>query len=303
MKSLISRYDVSENSVRLAPVNLWNLPKALWISKKAFQDEWILVWLTYFWHIGRAHSLPPLVNMVRRRCLRFAFEGRTVGTIDILSTKIHDPDTRWVILDTEVAISGDAFAAFLAELMPDCRLALLQTPNRADFLEQVEAINYEGYLPGCMGTRLYIYSFRRERVSKTSSRGFSAISKDCNEPDIHAEFYLLYRKGRAFGITGLYTTGFWPHIGWGGWGAIRHSSARLHTVIAALAATEDLARKRGQEWFCIETSSAPQYHSASKMYEHYGLRRLLNVEDFFRERGDSRRGENYIVYGKKVTSE
>ena len=50
------------------------------------------------------------------------------------------------------------------------------------------------------------------------------------------------------------------------------------------------------------TSGEPQYHSARRIYEHYGLRRLLDVKDFFREGGESE-GESYIVCGRRMTDE
>lgn len=281
-------------------MSLSNLPKALWISWESFKGEWHLVWMTYVWHLARAHGFPSVIPMVRRRCLRLEAEGQLAGTMDILSTPVHEPDTRWVILDLQEPVQGGALAEFLMNLMPGCRLAVLQTSGRARCLEDVDSIEYEGSLPGSGWGEFEIYSLRRERVARTGDNGFSTVSRACRRPEIHAEFHLIQRGPRTVGITGLYVADPWPHIGWGAWGTIRRRFAQPHTVLDSLAATEDLARRRGQEWFCIMTSSSPQYRSACRMYEHYGMRRLLSVDDFFRSGRGSQSRDSYLVYGKRM---
>ena len=288
-------------SVSLVPLDLWNLWRALWLSRQAFPDEWPLVWLTYFWHISRSSGLLPSVPMVQRRSVSLSYENRPVATLDIVSTRIHDADNRWVFLDCDVNLPGQGLAEFLVGEMPNCRLALLQSTKRLHFFEAVQGVDYEGHLPGPADTRLHLYSLRREQLRETGDHSFASVCRAPKKPDIQAQFYLLHSGGRAIGLTGLYATEFWPHIAWGGWATIHRHSAGLHTVIAGLAATEAVAQKIGAEWFCIETSSAPQYRFACRMYENYGFRRFLNVEGFFRAGADRR--DNYIVYGKRLESQ
>jgi hypothetical protein len=239
--------------------------------------------------------------MVRRRRLWLALESEVVGSLDILSTRIHEPDTRWVLLDGAADIPGDRLAVFLLELMPECRLALVLTDVGADRLEHNGSMTYEGELPAPGGRFQRVYSLRRPFVNSNGSTGLRATPRESMEPKVDTEFYLISRTGRSIGLTGLYVTDWWSHIGWGGWGAILRKSAQLRTAEAALIATEGLARQRTLEWFCLETSGAPEYRSARWLYERCGLRPLLTVKDFYREAGLSEKERAYIVYGKEIT--
>lgn len=286
--------------VRLTPVSPTNLPKALWISWESFKGEWPVVWLTYFWHLARLHGLPSVIPMIRCHCFRLEFGGRFVGKLDILSTPIHESDTPWVILDLQEPVQGWALAEFLMHLLPKCHLAVLQTSGRVQCLEDASPIQYEGNLPGSEQDEFAIYSVRRDKVRRPADNGFSTVSLECGRPEVHTEFHLIQRGHRTVGITGLYVVDTWPRIGWGGWGTIRRCYVQRHTVLDSLAATEDLARRRGQDWFCIMTSSSPQYRSACRIYEHYGMTRLLCVDDFFRGDKGSQERDSYLIFGKRL---
>lgn len=285
----------------LAPLTLRNLPKAVWISERSFRSEWPLVSMTLLWHLLRGYGLPCPFSMVRRRRLWLGFESKVVGSLDIFSTRIHEPDTRWVLLDGADDIPGDRLARFLLELMPECRLALLLTAGGSDWSERSGSVAYEGELPAPGGRFQRVYSVRRGAVTGKRSTGLWVSPRESREPEVHTEFYLISRTGRSIGLTGLYVTDWWSHIGWGGWGAILRKSAQLRTAEAALVATERLAKQRMLEWFCLETSGAPEYRSACWLYERCGLRPLLTVEDFYRDTGLSARERSYIVYGKEIT--
>lgn len=294
---------MKESIVRLTPISTTNLPKAFWISWESFKGEWPLVWLTYLWHFARVHGLGSVIPMIRCHYFRLELGERIVGKINILSTPIHESDTPWVILDLQEPVQGGALAEFLMHLMRKCRLAVLQTSGRVQCLEEAGPIEYEGSMPGTEQGDIAIYSVRRDRVPRTASNGFSAVSLECRRPEVHTEFHLIQRGRSTVGITGLYVVETWPHIGWGGWGTIRRRFAQRHTVLDTLAATENLARRRGQEWFCIMTSSSPQYRSACRMYEHYGMTRLLSVDDFFHSGRGSQDRDSYLVFGKRLNQD
>jgi hypothetical protein len=137
-------------------------------------------------------------------------------------------------------------------------------------------------------------------VHATHSGIFSATPGPRAQPATAAEFHLVCRGLTPIGITGYYAADVWEHIGWGGWGGLRRKFARLKTVMSLLTETEALARQRGHEWFCIETSGAPEYRWARRMYEHYGMQQLLNVEGFFQDGSTSSRGDSYVVYGRRL---
>lgn len=292
-----------EASVHLTPLRLTNLHKALWLSKESFKGEWPLVWLTYLWHLARVYRLPSLVPMVRRRCYRLQSGSRCLGTVDILRTPIYDSDTRWVILDLEELLGGEALAEYLMHLMPGCRLAVLQTAGRVRYLDDAVSVDYEGDLPGAGPGDLSIYTVRRDRLLRQGGDSYSMVCLDRGRPQVHTEFCLVQRGPRTLGVTGLYVCDAWPHIGWGGWGTIRRRFAQQYTVFDTLTATENLARQRGLPWFCIMTDSSPGYRSARRMYEHYGMQRLLTVDDFFHGAGGSQCLDSYVVYGKQLQSD
>ena len=291
--------EVTRHHITFAPLSLLNLPNALRMAKGAFKDDLPLVILTYLWHLLRVNRLPCPFSMVRRRRLWLGFQNMIVGSVDIISTRIHDADTCWVILESAAPIDGNTFGAMLFEVVPQCRLALVQS-RHGGWLESIDSIDYVGRLPASRDTFHHIYSLRRERMALESRGAFWLRPRPSPRPDIHTEFHLLRRGGHSIGLSGLYVVEWWPHIGWGGWGALHPDFARLQTAKAALAATEHLARERGYEWLCVETSGSREFRVARRLYEYCGMQQLLTVNDFFQNTHPKPR-VTYLVYGKRIT--
>jgi hypothetical protein len=156
-------------------------------------------------------------------------------------------------------------------------------------------------LPAPHGRGFYIYSSRSTPNGVTRFDRDRFITGRQNSLHTTCDFYLIERDGVPIGITGLYTADFWPGIGWGGWGAINREAAFRQTMFEALRLTEELARVRDLQWFCIETSDAETYRLARKIYEYYGLELLIEITDFFASTDPWSKGENYLVYGKRLT--
>lgn len=301
MNDPVAPAEPTATAVDLVPLTLGRLPTAVWISLRTFQREWPLVSLTYVWHLLRTYGLPGGFSMVRRRRYWLGFERRIVGGLDIVSTRIHEPDIRWVMFDGTNRIPKERFAAFLLELMPECRLALVQTSGQGGWSDGSDWVKHEGRLPASDDEFNQVYSVRRGLLGTRSGKGFWVVPRQSRRPSIHTEFYLLSRAGRAIGLTGLYEAEWWPHVGWGGWGSILREYAQRRTALAALAATEHLARQRRHTWFCAETSGSPEYRSARWLYEHCGLKPLLIVDNFFRNSCGLAEERCYMIYGKKIT--
>lgn len=293
----MTRPALAGQRLSLAPLTPWNLPRALWITRTAFRGEWGLTALTYLWHLLRSHGLPCPFSMVTRRRFWLRFEESEAGTVDVLKTRIHDPDTRWVIVHLTRPVPAVGLAAFLLTLLPRSRVAILQVAGDGACLEQEGSFQLEGSLPGSAVGLCPIYSLRRNRVAPRAENRFHVTPREPLRPRVHTDFSLLRQSGRSIGVTGLYVADWWPRIAWGGWGALRQGFAHRGAAKAGLLATQNSARKLGLDWFCLETSSSPQYRIARRLYESCGMQLLVRVDDFFRE---GRQRHAYLVYGRNI---
>jgi hypothetical protein len=240
--------------------------------------------------------------MVRRQSFLLLLEDICVGAMDIVWTRIHEADTRWLILQPRAIIPGEMLGPTIFELVPSCRIALLQVICNWKFFQPTPDFAYEGHLPGSKGEEVPVYSVRQDRVPKGRFRLLQASLQDCRTPRIDAEFYALKQSGRTIGVTGYYITDLWPLTGWGAWGALHPKAAGFHAALTALKTTEEQIYAKGCEWFCVESSSARAYRAARRLYQIYGLQELLNVPYFFRDESGRPAISDYLIYGRRIRS-
>jgi ribosomal protein S18 acetylase RimI-like enzyme len=80
------------------------------------------------------------------------------------------------------------------------------------------------------------------------------------------------------------------------WIATHPDAQRRGAGRALLDAVEAGVRERGGGWVWVETSSTPLYAAARAFYEKCGYRRLVMLEDFYRN------GDSLVIYVKRIGS-
>ena len=269
----------------LVPLTYRNILPALQLARRSFGPEFPLVAGTYAWHFYKRAGFPDPGLMAKRSTAPLVSSGGIRSSISFVTTIIHGNDICWV--DGHDEGEPDALRSFASSWRVCLFRCHFPTPP-------LDGMVLRGVMPAGDGGCTYLFSFptkpatRRPRPSTVRHRRLSTT----------ADFFALSRAGRTVGITGLYQVEYWPRIAWGAWGTLTREVARRDAVFDAIRLTEELARSRGADWFCIETSSDARYASARAMYQHYGLKLLLSIPEFFES--PNGQGDDYLVYGKHV---
>lgn len=275
----------ARSQLTLVPLTYRNVVPALGLARKSFGPEFPLVVGTYAWHFYRQARLPDPGFMARRSTASLLARGPT-RTITFVTTVIHGDDICWVD-----DVQGD-WGEELRSFAESWRVCLFRS-NRPD--PPANGTILRGTMPSNDGQSTYVFSLPRRA---TENRKPASRVLERRRLKTSADFFTLSRAGRTVGITGLYDAEYWPGIAWGAWGTLAREIAHRDAVFEAIRLTEELAQERGADWFCIETSSDPRYASARAMYQHYGLRLLLSVPEFFKSADGQ--DSDYLVYGRRV---
>lgn len=282
-------------ALRLAPMRLGSAVTALSIARESFGGEAAVIALTYGWHALR-RLLPVDGLMARSTAYEIRDGARRIGEAWRVTSVIHGRHVVWLSVEAGAETDwGPLLPALLARLAGR-RLAVIRVAAPSPGLERAGATPH-GWLPGPGGARFWLYSARPGAGEGDAGLAFVRRRRRL---DMAAQFHLAYRDRQPVGLTGLYNTSFWPGTAWGGWGALRRRAARLRTARALIEATEALARQGGAEWFLVETSDAPAYRAARRLYELHGLELLVRIDGFFEPASAHAPGEAYLVYGRAL---
>lgn len=284
---------MTEAALRLSPMSLGSALPALRIARECFGGEAGVIALTWGWHALR-RFVPLDWAMARSTGYEIREEGRWLGSVWRVTSLIHGRHMVWLSIDAAPGADWVRLLPRLLRRLVGNRLAVIRLSEPSVALELLGA-RLHGSLPAPDGRRWWIYSMRASPHLIRDDPDVHLFPASANPSlDLRAQFHLAYRSGDPVGLTGLYTTGFWPGVGWGGWGALRRSAAQRGTAHALIAATERLAWGVGARAFLIETSDAPAYRAARRMYELHGLEPMLRIDDFFGP------GEAYLIYGRPI---
>jgi len=292
---------IPQKKLRLVPLQIRNFWSAVSIARSGFGDETAMIVFSYLWYFWRNLRLPDFGLMARRQSMTLISRRTPIALVDIVTTAIHGWDVCWLDLELLRDCPMSDLLNYLETWPLAHRLLLVRSHSPLHWPHDEARFCFEGKLPAPDDGAFYIYSSRSTPNGVTRFDRDRFISGKRNSLHTTCDFYLIERDGVPIGITGLYTADFWPGIGWGGWGAINREAAFRQTIFEALSLTEELARVRDLQWFCIETSDAETYRLARKIYEYYGLELLIEITDFFASTDPGSKGENYLVYGKRLT--
>lgn len=293
-------------TITLAPLEPGNIRAALGLAMASFGWEAGAVALTWAWHFVR--SLVPADRlMVRSDGFDICKDGARIGSVWRVSSMIHGAQMCWLDVDLATAPAPapppvpDRAALLLeigARLAPR-RLAVFRLPAPCDALVAAGA-QAGGSLPGPTGAPLWLYA---ARCTKPASASGLRLARRRRPIRLEAAFFVALRADRPIGFTGVYASDFWPGSGWGGWGGLRRDAGQRRTALAVLEATQDRAQAMGAQRFLVETSDAPRYRAARRIYELAGLALVLRIDDFFAAPTAHRPGEAYLVYGRELGAE
>jgi len=284
----------------LRPMRLRDLGRAAKIAIDNFRGEVDLVARSYLWHFSRRAGLRGVGSMWSKRIVEVTAEGGARASFPLLSSFVHGSDAVWIDLagqsDVATGLALDAVRQW------PCRHRLLVV--RVDVVRARRFLDagFEcaGHIPDGDGDHIYLHAERARLADdgaaklKLRFRGRSRMAADC-------EFGVVEREGAIVGLTGIYETEFWRDVTWGAWGAMDRASARRDAVFETLRLTEERARANGARWFCLETSDAPKYRHARRIYELYGLRLMMTVPNFYAD--GSAPAETLMIYGKPLADD
>jgi hypothetical protein len=292
---------IPQRKLRLVPLQIRNFWSAVSIARSGFGDETAMIVFSYLWCFWRNLRLPDFGLMARRQSMTLMSRRAPIALADIVSTAIHGWDVCWLDLELLRDCPMPDLLTYLETWPLAHRLLLVRSHSPLHGPHDEDRFCFEGKLPAPDDGAFYIYSSRPTPNGITRFDRDRFITGKRNSLHTTCDFYLIERDGVPIAITGLYTADFWPGIGWGGWGAMNRETAFRQTVFEALRLTEELARVRDLQWFCLETSDAETYRFLRKMYEYYGLELLIEIPNFFASTDPLSKGENYLVYGKRLT--
>lgn len=275
----------------LQPIHAADSIAAIRLATACFGSEAITIALTLGWHATRKY-VPIKWPMVRSVASTVTEGGRTLGDVWLVRSLIHGNLVCWgEILPVR---NSDTRKLLAAGLTLVGKRRLLIKASRSQAPELSTCCNFVGSL-GSGADGVPIFSVGPGKIDLPNGLQIHSRSRPI---EIQTQFYLARQLDRVVGMTGLYTCSFWPRMAWGGWGCLSPAFARRGAAFELLRATEDLARETDAPWFMIETSDAPLYKSARRIYELYGLDRQLQIDGFYGRPNEP--GSAWLAYGRRL---